>query len=145
MVSLNDLKRKGFVIYYVYRLSNRMSNITILFNCLVLNELIELFSTFYGAQNICFHNLISRDILQTVIFHAICFVVVTWVLEFSIGTFCKSIKTKSNYKGIRENQPKQCLSYSLRNKDGLFSGRRTMQRIHYTQKRIALAKLMGRN
>ena len=48
-------------------------------------------------------------------------------------------------QGIRENQPKQCLSYSLQNKDGLFAERKTMQRIHYTQKRIALAKLMGRN
>ena len=48
-------------------------------------------------------------------------------------------------QGMRENQPKQCLSYGLRNKDGLFAERKNMQRIHYTQKRIALAKLMGRN
>ena len=69
----------------------------------------------------------------------------TWVLWFNIGTFYESITRKSNCKGIRENQPKQCLSYSLQNKDGLFAERKNMQRIHYTQKRIALAKLMGRN
>ena len=67
-------------------------------------------------------------------------------LGFSIGIFHGSITRKCDFTGNeRENQPKQCLSYGLRNKDGLFAERKTVQRIHYTQKRIALAKLMGRN
>ena len=65
-------------------------------------------------------------------FHAICLL---WLLGFYglvSGHFMDQSQQKVIVQGIRENQPKQCLSYSLRNKDGLFAESKTMQRIHYT-------------